>query len=196
MLLRAIRPFAQHPAVGQIVVALPAEQVERPPDWLAQVAGERLRIVGGGATRAASVRAALRALDPGCTIVLVHDAARPFVSADTIDRVIAVARRGVCAVPAVKVSDTLKRVDPATDLVQETVDRRFLWRAQTPQGFPRGVLEEAHAKAQGVTEDDATDDAQLVERLGHPTEIVPDSPDNLKVTTSADFLVAEAIAAR
>lgn len=194
MLLRSIRPFAQHPRVREIVVALPPEYVDRPPQWLAEVAGGRLRIVGGGVTRAASVRAALSVLDPQCEIVLVHDAARPFVSCDTIDRVIDTARKGVCAVPAVAVSDTLKRVDAGTGLVQETVDRSVLWRARTPQGFPRAILEEAHARAS--ESDDATDDAQLTEALGYAAEIVEDTPDNLKVTTSVDFLLAEALAAR
>jgi 2-C-methyl-D-erythritol 4-phosphate cytidylyltransferase len=195
MLLRAIRPFAQHPRVRQIVVALPAEFATRPPQWLAELQGPRLSLVAGGATRSASVAAALAALDPACSIVLVHDAARPFVSRETIDAVIAAAQTGVGAVAALPVGDTLKRVPPPGDRVLETVPRNDLWRAQTPQGFPRTVLAAAYARTAPAAEP-ATDDAQLVERLGHPVRVVPDRSTNLKVTTADDFLLAEALALR
>jgi 2-C-methyl-D-erythritol 4-phosphate cytidylyltransferase len=212
MLLRAIRPFAQHPQVHQIVVALPPEFAARPPAWLKEVMGERLLVVAGGETRSDSVAFALERLDLRCPIVLVHDAARPFVSTDTIDAVIAAAETGCGAVAAVAVGDTLKRVQAAAPgaeqggpvtphpsrssslVVAETVDRRRLWRAQTPQGFPRAVLQEAYtrrAEAGGVT-----DDAQLVERLGHSVVLVPDHNTNIKVTTAEDFLLAEALASR
>ncbi len=194
MLLRAVRPFAQHAGVRQIVLALPPESVARPPEWLATLVGERLRIVAGGATRSDSVAAALAALDPACRIVLVHDAARPFVVPETIDAVLAVARSGVGAVAAIPVSDTLKRVTGEEDRVQATVDRRGLWRAQTPQGFPRAMLEAAYA-ARGANPD-STDDAHLVERLGHPVRVVPDRTTNIKVTSPDDFALAEALAAR
>jgi 2-C-methyl-D-erythritol 4-phosphate cytidylyltransferase len=194
MLLRAIRPFAAHPRIGQIVVALPPEVAGQPPDWLAALSGPRLRLVAGGSSRAASVAAALTALDSACTVVLVHDAARPFVSADTIDAVIAVAEAGEGAVAALPVGDTLKRVLPPGDRIVETVARSGLWRAQTPQGFPRAVLEAAYAQDPG--EEAATDDAQLVERLGHPVRVVLDRTTNFKVTTADDFLLAEALALR
>jgi 2-C-methyl-D-erythritol 4-phosphate cytidylyltransferase len=194
MLLRAIRPYAQHPRVRQIVVALPPELAAHPPAWLGDLAAERLRLVAGGATRADSVAAALAALHPACRVVLVHDAARPFVGPETIDAVIAVAQSGAGAVAGVPVADTLKRVAEADDRVTETVDRRGLWRAQTPQGFPRTMLEEAYA-ARGALPD-PTDDAQLVERLGHPVRIVPDRTTNIKVTSPDDFALAEALASR
>lgn len=195
MLLRAIRPFAQHPCVRQIVVALPAEFAARPPEWLAELRGPRVSLVAGGSTRSASVAAALAALDPACSIVLVHDAARPFVSRETIDAVIAAAQSGAGAVAALPVGDTLKRVPPPGDRILETVARSDLWRAQTPQGFPRAVLAAAYARA-AETGEPATDDAQLVERLGHPVRVVPDRSTNLKVTTADDFLLAEALALR
>ncbi len=194
MLLRAVRPFTQHPRVRQIVVALPPDVAARPPAWLRDLAGDLLRIVAGGATRADSVAAALAALDAACRIVLVHDAARPFVAPETIEAVLTVAQSGVGAVAAVRVSDTLKRVSGEGGRIQETVDRRPLWRAQTPQGFPRAMLEAAYA-ARGATPD-PTDDAQLVERLGHPIQIVPDRTTNIKVTSPDDFTLAEAFASR
>lgn len=192
MLLRAIRPFAAHPRVRCIVVALPPEAVRRPPAWLADLAGERLALVPGGASRADSVAAALAALDPGCEVVLVHDAARPFVTVDTIDAVIAAAGAGHAAVAAVPVGDTLKRADGADGAVVETLPRDHLWRAQTPQGFPRALLERAYATRAGA----ATDDAELVERLGVSVRIVADRTTNIKVTTADDFTLAEALAAR
>jgi 2-C-methyl-D-erythritol 4-phosphate cytidylyltransferase len=197
MLLRAVRPFAQHPRVRQIVLALPAEFAARPPDWLKDLIGRRLEVLAGGATRADSVALALERLDPACRIVLVHDAARPFVSEDTINAVIAAAETGSGAVAAVPVGDTLKRVDPSRmslPQVTETVDRRGLWRAQTPQGFPRALLEEAYAHRGEAA--DATDDAQLVERLGRAVVVIPDHTTNIKVTTADDFILAEALASR
>jgi 2-C-methyl-D-erythritol 4-phosphate cytidylyltransferase len=192
MLLRAIRPFAVHARVRRIVVALPPDVAGAPPAWLAEGAGGRLVLVAGGASRADSVAAALAAVDPGCDVVLVHDAARPFVTGDTIDAVIAVATAGHAAVAAVPVGDTLKRADETDSAVTETVLRDHLWRAQTPQGFPRALLERAYAARAGP----ATDDAELVERLGVSVRIVPDRTTNIKVTTPDDFALAEVLAAR
>lgn len=190
MLLRAVRPFARHPRVAQIVVAIPPAYAKEPPEWLTDVAGARLRVVAGGATRADSVRHALAALEPSCTIVLVHDAARPFVSHDTVEAVIATAATGVGAVPAVPVIDTLKLADGSMR-VQRTVERQALWRAQTPQGFPRAMLDEVLAESDQAG---ATDEASMVEAAGHPVHLVPDHTFNIKVTTPDDFHLAEAIA--
>ena len=192
MLLRAVRPFAAHPLVRRIVVALPPDVVGRPPAWLAELAGERVALVCGGASRAESVAAALAALDGACQVVLVHDAARPFVTVETIEAVIAAAAGGHAAVAAVPVGDTLKRADGADRAIRETVARDHLWRAQTPQGFPRALLERAYAARTGH----ATDDAELVERLGVSVRIVPDRTTNIKVTTPDDFALAEALALR
>ena len=111
MLLRALRPFLSHPQVDHVVVTLPAGHAERPPEWLGKLTGERLRVVAGGRTRSDSVRAGLGALGREVEIVLVHDGARPFVSRETIDGVIARARAGVGAVAAIPVGDTIKDVD-------------------------------------------------------------------------------------
>ncbi len=194
VLLRAIRPFASHPSVTHMVVALPAEAVADPPDWLKPLTGERLRLVAGGAERGDSVRAALAALPETCSVVLVHDGARPLVSRETIDAVIAAASGGSGAVAAVPLGDTLKMAEEGggTPTVERTVPRHRLWRAQTPQGFPRELLERATASAaaDGVQ---GTDDAELVERIGGRVELVPDLASNLKLTTPADFLLAESL---
>ncbi len=193
MLLRAIRPFAQHPRVCQIVVALPAEHVSAPPSWLEEVVGGRLSLVAGGDTRAASVHAALRSLGAECTLVLVHDAARPFVSHETIDAVIGAADSGVAAVPAIPVADTLKRTATGAQRVVETVERSDLWRAQTPQGFPRPMLEQAFRNAAASGDWSFTDEAALVEAAGHTVVVVPDRASNVKLTTTEDFELAEAM---
>jgi len=191
MLLRSVRPFAAHPDVLHIVVALPAADAAEPPAWLAGL-GAHLSIVAGGATRTASVAAALDAMPAGCRVVLVHDAARPFVARETIDAVLTEARLGHGAVAAVPLGDTLKEAAPGGDgrTVARTVPREHLWRAQTPQGFPRDVLAAAHARARQDGHV-ATDDAGLVERIGQPVRLVPDSPANVKVTTPDDFALAE-----
>ncbi len=196
LLLRAIRPFAQHPRACHIVVALPAEHAAAPPPWLQEVTGGRLSLVSGGDTRAASVRCALAALPPECTLVLVHDAVRPFVTQETIDAVIEAAGRGTAAVPAVPVADTLKRVEQGTPRVVETVERAGLWRAQTPQGFPRQMLEEAFERAAASGDWSFTDEAALVEAAGNPVVVVPDRNSNIKVTTTEDFALAEAMLTR
>ena len=194
ILLRAVRPFAGHPDVAQVVVVLAPGESESPPAFLAGLEGEALTIATGGRERSDSVAAGLRALRAGCEIVLVHDGARPFVDRGVIDTVIAHARTGEGAVAAVPVSDTIKEaagVDPT--LIGRTVPRAGLWRAQTPQGFPRLLLEQAYAHA-GTGASTATDDASLVEEFGGTVRLVPDSPRNMKITTRDDLTVAEALA--
>ena len=200
MLLRSLRPFVAHPDVAHTVVVLPAADASNPPAWLAELLGGALTVVAGGAERSDSVAHGLSALPGACHIVLVHDAARPFVDRPTIDAVIAVVRHGEGAVPATPLGDTLKEAaspaargagESALPLVQRTISREHLWRAQTPQGFPRGLLEEAHARARhdGVG---GTDDAALVERLGARVRLVQGSDTNFKITSEADLQLAEA----
>jgi 2-C-methyl-D-erythritol 4-phosphate cytidylyltransferase len=197
MLLRTVRPFLAHPDVREVVTVLPPVNAATPPDWLRDLAGERLRIVPGGATRLESVRAGFAVLDSGSAVVLVHDGARPFPMREVIDAIIATARRGSGAIAAIPLSDTLKesRPDEGPPRIARTVPRSNLWRAQTPQGFPRDLLGRAleHARSAGV---DATDEAQLVEQLGEPVALIPDSPFNLKVTTEDDLRMAEIVASQ
>jgi 2-C-methyl-D-erythritol 4-phosphate cytidylyltransferase len=198
LLLRATRPFLSHPDVIQVVVVLPRSAEAAPPDWLASLAGERLRLVAGGESRMDSVEAGLRALPPTCTTILVHDGARPFPEAAVIAAVIRNARAGLGAIAAIPVSDTLKESDVTAEgtpaRVVRTISRAAVWRAQTPQGFPRLLLESAYAgaRAAGFV---GTDEASLVERMGGPVVLVPDVSTNFKVTTPADLRLAEATAA-
>jgi 2-C-methyl-D-erythritol 4-phosphate cytidylyltransferase len=196
LLLHSLRPFLSHPAVLEVVVVLPPSEAAMPPAWLAPLLGERLRAVPGGATRMDSVEAGLRVLTEQARVVLVHDGARPFPDSAVIDAIIAEARRGVGAVAAVPLHDTLKEAaDGASPpRIVRTVPRDRLWRAQTPQGFPRSLLDTAFraARADGFV---GTDEASLVERTGAPIVLIPDAETNLKVTTPDDFRIAEALAA-
>ena len=195
LLLYALRPFAAHPDVAQVTVVLPPEDAEAPPTWLAEVAGGRLEVVAGGAERSDSVAAGVATLPEECQVILVHDGARPFPDRSVIDAVITAARRGVGAVAAVPLSDTVKATVPGSDppRVARTVPREGLWRAQTPQGFPRSALEAALRLA-GTDRGLATDDAALVEATGTEVVIVRDTTRNIKVTTRDDLVIAEALA--
>jgi 2-C-methyl-D-erythritol 4-phosphate cytidylyltransferase len=188
VLLRAARPFLDHPRIDSVVVVLPEAIAESPPGWLA---GLDLRIVAGGAERGDSVWNGLQALPDGVDRVLVHDGARPFVDAALIDRVLdACARDG--AIAAVRVTDTVKEVG-GDGVIVATPDRARLWRAQTPQGFPRDALTEAYrrARAEGVS---ATDDAAVFERCGWRVRVVEGSERNIKVTVPEDLALAERLA--
>jgi len=191
MLLHSVQAFQQRPDVAMVVCVLPKEFVGDPPPWLFQCDTDRLLISVGGRERTDSVANGLEDLPDEVSIVLVHDAARPFVSNAMIDRVVAEARCGHGAVAALPVVDTLKEVDDAGRVIR-TVERASLWRAQTPQGFPRDLIEQAHAKARDerVT---ATDDAALFERLGLPVVVVRGSERAMKITDEDDFARAEAL---
>lgn len=194
MVLRSLRPFTSHPDVRHVVLVLPAGDAANPPAFLPASSAGVFTIASGGSHRGDSVRAGLSQLSADCKVVLVHDAARPFVDRAVIDEVIRHARAGEGAVPAVQVSDTLKEASAKdATLIRRTRPRARLWRAQTPQGFPRVVLERAHARA-ARDGHRATDDAALVEALGIPVRLVRDSYRNLKVTTQEDLALAELLA--
>jgi 2-C-methyl-D-erythritol 4-phosphate cytidylyltransferase len=148
-------------------------------------------IAPGGATRTESVSNGLDDLPDEAAIVLVHDAARPLVDDATIDRVVQHVRSAGPAIAALPVTDTLKEVDESNRIVR-TIDRARLWRAQTPQGFPREVIVRAHREA-AAARLTATDDAALCERLGIPVGVVQGSERALKITTDEDFTRVEAL---
>ena len=152
-----------------------------------------LEPVAGGATRQASVRAGLEAL-VSCTpdIVLVHDAARPFASASLITRAIAAAEKTGAAIPALPVTDTVKRIDNA-GTIEATLDRNSIRLVQTPQAFAFPVLFDAHRRALAQGRDDFTDDAALAEWAGIKVSVFAGEPGNIKFTTPEDFARAEAI---
>lgn len=192
MLLHSVQRCMERSDVAVVVAVLPRSYAGDPPPWLFQCDVDRLLVSAGGRERGDSVYAGLTDLPPEVRIVVIHDAARPLVDAETLDRAIAAARAGSGAVAGVPVTDTLKRTDEA-DRVIDTVDRTRLWLAQTPQAFPRDMIERAYADARtnGIR---ATDDAALCERLGMPVVMVRGSERALKITEEADFARAEALA--
>jgi 2-C-methyl-D-erythritol 4-phosphate cytidylyltransferase len=184
LLLHAVRRLRACPDVEAVVVASPAHEVAAVQELLA---GLDATVVAGGAQRQDSVRLGLAALPVEVDLVLVHDAARPLVPVAVVASVVAALRAGaVAVVPVVPVADTVKRV--AGEVVVATVEREQLRAAQTPQGFSRAVLEQAHASS-----GEATDDASMVEALGLPVVTVPGAPEAFKVTTPFDLRVAEAV---
>jgi 2-C-methyl-D-erythritol 4-phosphate cytidylyltransferase/2-C-methyl-D-erythritol 2,4-cyclodiphosphate synthase len=150
-----------------------------------------LEPVAGGATRQTSVRAGLQALQ-GCApeIVLIHDAARPFLSSALISRAIEAARTHGAAVPGVAVADTVKKIDQAA-VVTETLDRSQLRMVQTPQAFAFALIADAHQRAAAAGREDFTDDAALAEWAGHRVLMFEGEAGNVKLTTNEDFARAE-----
>jgi 2-C-methyl-D-erythritol 4-phosphate cytidylyltransferase len=191
MLLHSIQTFQARVDVAMVVCVLPREHVGDPPPWIFQSDVDRLLLSLGGRERSESVANGLEDLPPECEIVVIHDAARPLVTSETIGRVIDEARKGNGAVAALPVTDTLKRVDTSGKVI-ETVDRFGLWRAQTPQAFPRKIIERAHKEAREADRI-ATDDATLCEQIGLPVVVVRGSERALKITEENDFALAEAL---
>ncbi|QAY69171.1 IspD/TarI family cytidylyltransferase [Xylanimonas protaetiae] len=213
MVVHAARRLAASAVVDAVVVTAPHRLVTQMADV---VSGDPqvtvpVRVVAGGSTRQESVAAGLAAAD-AADVVLVHDAARPFASADLVRRVVAAVRDGHGAVvPGLPVVDTVKAVSAAShdfrtpprpaatpsgapitvEPVTSTPDRALLRAVQTPQGFDRALLERAHAAAAGRAADaHATDDAGLVEALGEQVVVVPGEESALKITTERDLYLA------
>jgi 2-C-methyl-D-erythritol 4-phosphate cytidylyltransferase len=191
MLLHSIQTFQARTDVAMVVCVLPREYVGDPPPWIFQSDAERLLLSVGGRERSESVANGLEDLPSECEIVVIHDAARPLVTSETIGRVIDEARQGHGAVAAIPVIDTLKRVE-SNGKVVETVDRFGLWRAQTPQAFPRKAIERAHREAREADRI-ATDDAALCEQIGLPVVVVRGSERAQKITEENDFALVEAL---
>jgi 2-C-methyl-D-erythritol 4-phosphate cytidylyltransferase len=191
MLLHSLQLFHQRRDVAMVVCVLPRQYAGDPPPWIFQSDVDRLLVSVGGDQRAESVLHGLEDLPDEVRIVVVHDAARPFVTMDVIDGVVAEARAGRAAVAAVPVTDTLKEVDPMGRVVR-TIARDGLWRAQTPQAFPRAMIEQVYAEARR-TRTYATDCAALCEQGGFEVVIVRGSERASKVTEEADFALVEAM---
>lgn len=185
----SLKAFSKTGSVGQLVLVIP------PGRRLNQGALMRrypklLSVVHGGRQRTDSVRAGLAAVPPRTGLVLVHDAARPMVSPRDIEAVVRAARRHGAAILAEPLADTVKRVDRG--LVRATLNRKLLWRAQTPQGFRRRLLARCHSRSDFP----ATDDSSLAEALGARVAVVPATGPNFKITTRTDLEIAACLLAK
>ena len=192
VLAQALRPFLAHPDIALVAVAIARGDEALYRTAVAGLAsGKLLSPIGGGATRQASVGNGLRALSAHLPDgVLIHDAARPFVTRDVIDRVLGALAQWPGAIAALPLADTLKKAGPG-GLIAATVDRAGLWRAQTPQGFRFADILAAHERARAAGLEDMTDDAAIAEWTGLPVGLVLGSVANAKLTTPEDFAMAE-----
>lgn len=193
VLTEAMRPLLLSPLIDHVLVVIHRDDTT---NYAAAVAcldhTKLLDAATGGATRQHSVRAGLDALSRlSPERVLIHDAARPFLTADTIERVVAALTANPAAIPALPLADTLKRAGP-NGTVAATVDRAGLWRAQTPQGFRYSDIVAAHAAAAAAGRFDFTDDAAIAEWFGLAVQIVPGNISNIKLTTAEDMRMAQA----
>ncbi|MEK6549264.1 MAG: 2-C-methyl-D-erythritol 4-phosphate cytidylyltransferase [Nitrospirota bacterium] len=195
LMLHALRVLDRTPGVTEVVLVVPKEERDRALTEVVERYGLKkvLKVVPGGATRQESVQHGLNEVGEDVEIVVVHDAVRPFITEDRIERSIEAARKHGGAIVAVPMKDTPKQAGPDR-LIQRTLDRTELWLAQTPQAFRRALVVEAYRKA-AIAHVHATDDAALVERLGHKVAIVEGSWENIKITTPEDMILAEAILA-
>jgi 2-C-methyl-D-erythritol 4-phosphate cytidylyltransferase len=188
----ALDAFLTHGEVEQILVAIAPEDRELfDRRYHDKVAFLNLEVIEGGAERSDTVARALRRVRPACQFVAIHDAARPCLTETMVTAVFAAAREHGAALLAIPASDTIKR-SPDRKFSTETVPRRDLFLAQTPQVFRRDWLEAAFARREEFA-GERTDDTQLVEALGHRCAIVPGSSLNLKITTQEDLRLAGAV---
>lgn len=192
--LHSAEKFLNRDEVIQLILIIaPEDRDAFEMKFSANVAILGIDLVEGGAERADSVEKALTHVKAEADFIAIHDAARPCIADEWIDTIFDAGVRSGAALPGISVAGTLKRADQVGDgsnLVAETVDRTSLWEAQTPQVFRRDWLLEAYGQRDGFF---ATDDAQLVERAGHPVTLVEGSPLNRKITTRQDLKLAAQI---
>ncbi len=188
----SIAPFDASDRIDEIVVVLPAALAAAPPAEVRRVRTP-VRWVAGGARRQDSVAAGLDAVDPASEVVVIHDAARPFCAPGLIDRTIDAAVESGGAVAALPALDTVKEgwLENGMAFVGATLARDRIFLAQTPQAFRTGILRDAIARGAGV---EATDEAALAERAGHPVRLVEGDPANVKITRAADLASADRLA--
>lgn len=193
ILAHTVELFVAHPLVDEIVLVVSEVDRAEIADWL-QNTPNHVKLAIGGAERQDSVRAGLDVLSEDCSYVLVHDAARPFVTAEQIEEVIKRVRVEEAVIMAVPVKDTIKVVSP-TGIVESTPARESLWAVQTPQAFRLSLLREAHQQA-AESGKIGTDDAMLVEWMGQQVAVVAGSYENIKITTPDDLWFGEEILRR
>jgi 2-C-methyl-D-erythritol 4-phosphate cytidylyltransferase/2-C-methyl-D-erythritol 2,4-cyclodiphosphate synthase len=195
ILEHSIDALAASDRIDEIVVALPEEHLESAKGWA--VPAKPVLFVAGGSRRQDSVANAFAKSSRSADVILIHDAARPFVTRDLIARTVDAAHAHGAAIAAIPVRDTVKQAgDPGHDgsrPIRATIPRETIFLAQTPQAFRRDVLARAIEEGKSI---DATDEAMLVERLGLPVHVVEGDPRNIKITTPEDLATAQAVALR
>ena len=190
---RTVQVFADDPHCDKVILVVHPDDELIMKELLSSF-GEKVIFVHGGSERQYSVASGLQAISVDCEVVLVHDGARPFIRLAHIAALVQAASEHVGgAVLAVRVKDTMKIVE--SSVIRHSIDRDKLWAMQTPQAFRVNVLREAHRQAK-VRHFLGTDEASLVEELGHSVRVVTGSYDNIKITTVEDLLFAEAILKR
>ena len=188
LLQHSVTAFLDSARINEVIVALPDDLASNPPGYLC-AAGKPLQVVSGGVRRQDSVANAFALVSASSQVVVIHDAARPMVTDEVIGRTIDAAWASGAAIAAVRAHDTVKRAD-ADGVITATLPREEIFLAQTPQAFRVDILRAALAVA-----GDATDEAALAERAGHPVRVVDGDVRNLKVTTPDDLAIAERLLA-
>jgi 2-C-methyl-D-erythritol 4-phosphate cytidylyltransferase len=194
VIIRTLQKLNLCPDISGILVAVPPEFIEKTEGILERWNIKKIiRVIPGGKERQDSVRNALGRLSERTDLVLIHDAVRPFISVAKITECIETAGRLGAVILAVPSRNTVKEVRDRR--VVKTLDRNLIWQVQTPQVFRRAWILDAYRKA-GVSGPSATDDATLVERLGHEVHVVEGDENNIKITEKGDMILAQALAER
>ncbi len=194
ILAHTLKVFDQHPAVDGVVLVVGTRQRQALEERIIEPypCKKLLRVVNGGPERRDSVGHGLEAVPAECQLVVIHDGARPLLSAELLGSVLLAADSYGAALAAIPARDTVKRAEGS--IVAATLEREEIWLAQTPQAFHANLLRRAYEEA-AHTKEVVTDDAALVERLGVSVHLVPGSEENIKVTTPSDLIIAEALLA-
>ena len=182
MLLHTAQVFDQHPSVSTLVVVGPSKNLDAIKKILTSLK-KPCEVVPGGTTRQKSVEAGLRAVHKSTGIVLIHDAARPFISAQIVTKVIEATKNTGAAAVAIPVTDTVRYAEDGC--FARTISRDGLYAMQTPQGFQYDLLQKAFRQAGGIS--DATDDVALMEHIGQSVQIIEGDRSNIKITTPSDW---------
>lgn len=188
--------LSRHPGIREIILVVNSTMLLPVSSAIKKYRIKRIKsVVLGGARRQDSVLNGLRAVAVDSQLVLVHDAARPFINKAMVSALIKEAKKSQAAIAAVPVKNTVKEsvVRRSSFVVRRTIDRQNLWEVQTPQVFKKSLLLSAYKR---FGKGDVTDDAMLVEKMGRPVKIVPGAYSNIKITTPEDLVIAEAIARR
>jgi len=193
VLVHTLRPFQASPAIDEIILAVPGEDVEKVKENIVERYGvsKVKRVVAGGKERQDSISNALAWIADETEIIVIHDGVRPLVTTDLIEIVVGRAGEVGAVAVGIDIRDTVKRVDKAGK-IEETVPRDGLWRTQTPQAFKREIIVAAYRAAYEAGFY-GTDDASLVEKAGIPVWLIPGDRENLKVTTKEDMMLCEMI---